>query len=396
MKRLQTTVSLLLILALTSCAGREPSSLSGEVSDASSDVYLAYTPHRMGELEPCGCSQFPEGGLQREFELYRREAFKGLKASGGVSFVPFPENFNAAQAAHYLRKSGFLVEGLNQLGTNVLAPNIEDFLLGVDNVRTLAKKAKFPFTSANIVDKKTGKLVFPAYHEISKGGALFTFIGLSAAPYVGYPAPAEVELKDPAQALDAVLESLGETRSKRVIIVLTSLSSLAQKKLRNDVGGVHFYFGGDLIEPEPGFFQERPNAVWTNPKSRGRSVALLKLTPKLPISYLHNETVSATYRALVEARAGELKGLQGKLKGKKLAKKARMEAEARAREIEKELPSLEMMTLPVAGNFTPYEGKVVVLGGEYTPKDQPFAPLLDSFHEATRSAALHEAEVVKK
>lgn len=386
-------LALVLTALLFGCASNGPTA-PRETASASGEVEIAFTNHRMGELEPCGCSTHPEGGLSREWEFYKREGFKGIATSAGITFVPLPENFNASNNAHYLRKANYLVDGMNQLGVAALGVSIEDALLGVDNLKTLSKKAKFPFLSANLVDKKTGERLFPAYHEIKQGSAVLTFIGLSGGPYYGYPAPAGIEAKEPAAALNEVLAKLPQdSLQNRVFIVLTSLSKREQRRLREEVGRMHFYFGGDLVEPDPGFFQDAPTVVWTNPSNRGRSVALLKLELKTPVNYLRSPTIAGGYEARVESAYEEIKGLQTKLKSKKLAKKARKTAETRLAELEGGLSKLEILSRPESPYSTRYEGKFVVLGDAYAPKAaDPFAPLLDGYHESVRRSALNETQ----
>ncbi len=386
----------LVLIFLAGCAAAP--TVDRTAASEAPTVRLSFTNHRMGELEPCGCSMHPEGGLSREWELYKRENFDGIKTSAGVTFLPLPEAYKAAQKTHYLTKAGYMVEGMNQLGTAVLGVSIEDALLGAESLKALAKKAKFPFISANLVDKNTGKPLFDPAFEVKRDGVIFTFIGLTSQPYYGYPAPADVKATDPATALKTTLAGFSpESMDKRILIVLSSLSKRDQKELQGQIGRVHFYFGGDLNDAEQGFFQETPKVAWTNPQNRGRSVSLLKITAKTPVNFLHSESIAETYRSLAENRASELATLQANLKAKKVAKRDRKWTEARIAELQDGQMRLQIMSQPASDTATVYEGSVVSLNEAYAPKSgDPFGPLLDGYHETVRKAALGEAQTALK
>ncbi len=392
----------ILTLLLSACAGQVPTETTRDAaSSASADenetFYLAYTNHRMGELEPCGCTSFPVGGLQREWSLYKKLSFKGFKATAGVTFLPASVNYNPTLHAHYLQKAAYLIKGLNELGTNLLSPSIEDTLLGVDNLKELAKQAKFPFISANLIDKTTKKRLFEPYLEVKSGKTLVTFVGLSSPAYLSYPASSEAEATDPVKAFSEVVASLPpETLDRRLFILLSSLSQTEQKAIREKVGRVHFYLGGDLVDSDPGFLQDSPTSVRTNPMSRGRAVAILKIVPTLPVVFLRSDTVAESFRILVENQSREAEGLRKKLKSKKLAGAARKSAAAQLEEIENKLPQYEVMSFPAASNSTAYEGKTYVLADSYQPKEDPITPILDGYHESVRKAALNNIETASK
>lgn len=62
-----------------------------------------------------------------------------------------------------LVKGDSIVEIMNTMGYDAMAPGNHDFNYGFDRLKELAKKADFPLISANLQDKTTGKLAFAPY-----------------------------------------------------------------------------------------------------------------------------------------------------------------------------------------------------------------------------------------
>src|SRR5690606_8606291 len=110
-----------------------------------SEVVLSVLSHRMSELEPCGCSSKPRGGVARELE-WRKKNDSALHLSVGTTFVPGPEEFQANQMELYRLKAKFVARALALVKTAVISPSAADTALGLAALQDLAKQSQIPWT----------------------------------------------------------------------------------------------------------------------------------------------------------------------------------------------------------------------------------------------------------
>jgi len=77
-------------------------------------------------------------------------------------------------------KGRAVIDYMNRIGYDLLTVGNHDFDMGVDNLRELAKMAKFPFLGANVVDANTGKILsfLKPYLIKDVGGIRLGIIGL--------------------------------------------------------------------------------------------------------------------------------------------------------------------------------------------------------------------------
>lgn len=104
-----------------------------------------------------------------------------------------------------------IIQALNLTGLDVFSPGSKDFAAGLSNLQKLEALSDFPYISANIRDH-SGRLLFNPYEIVTRDGATVGFIGLSSIFE-----NADVEVDDPVNALDAVVD---EVASKAEIVVL--------------------------------------------------------------------------------------------------------------------------------------------------------------------------------
>ena len=96
------------------------------------------------ELEPCGRSIAPLGGVHRLFNYFAKNPVPSLAyLSAGTAFLPLPEDYHADRSKLYELRRDSLIEVWNQLGLTALAPSVADFTLGIDRLQVLQKKAHF-------------------------------------------------------------------------------------------------------------------------------------------------------------------------------------------------------------------------------------------------------------
>src|SRR3989338_6972382 len=97
------------------------------------------------------------GGSAYLGAVIKRERRLAIIRNGGFVFVD-SGNFFAGPAEGYLLKGSSIIEIMNELGYDAMAIGPKDFAFGEENLRNLAKVAKFPFLSANLVKEYTEEI----------------------------------------------------------------------------------------------------------------------------------------------------------------------------------------------------------------------------------------------
>jgi 2',3'-cyclic-nucleotide 2'-phosphodiesterase (5'-nucleotidase family) len=142
---------------------------------------LIYTSNTLGEVESCGCPEAGDaGGLARRFfyiDSVRKEAKSLLILDGGDALVlSFFDRESEREKAR--RRVGVVLKIYERMGYDTLNIGDTDLGLGVAYLKTLQKKSKIPFLSANLKEKKTGKPIFKSHLVKEVDGMRIGIIGL--------------------------------------------------------------------------------------------------------------------------------------------------------------------------------------------------------------------------
>ncbi|NNU92758.1 bifunctional metallophosphatase/5'-nucleotidase [Geobacillus sp. NFOSA3] len=143
------------------------------------------------------------------------------------------------------------IEFLNKLGFDVGVPGNHEFDEGVDEMLRLIyggthpktgyfRGADFPYVSANVIDKKTGKPILPPYVIKKVKGIPIGFIGvtLSDTPSIVIPSGvAGVAFTDEAEAINEAVKQL-KRRGVRAIVVLAHNPGVSNKDGSNASGEI--------------------------------------------------------------------------------------------------------------------------------------------------------------
>lgn len=120
---------------------------------------LVFSHNISGETHPCGCRNFPLGGLPQVAGL-----FSGLaKNQTEVFYVDTGDTFFPSSVIPASMKDSLsfaannLALGLDQLGLKYLVPGDQDFAMGLDFLKTMADQRKFEFLISNLRDESTIK-----------------------------------------------------------------------------------------------------------------------------------------------------------------------------------------------------------------------------------------------
>ena len=128
-----------------------------------SNLTVLYSGNRQGEFEPCGCRDKNAGGIDREAKFIADLRASGATVHafdvGGLVYSGTAANVNEVAIDHYYR----ILAEIDYTAINV---GFAAFKLGVDKLKDLARNAKAPLVSANIVDGD-GNPVFPTYRKFT-------------------------------------------------------------------------------------------------------------------------------------------------------------------------------------------------------------------------------------
>lgn len=145
-------------------------------------------------------------------------------------------------------KTKALIDGMNRLGYRVANVGERDLAQGYPTFADWTGKAKFPFISANIVDRESGKTVFPPYEivEVERQGKK---IRLGVIGVVRFnpvflkegPAGSQVKIVPPIQAIE---KQLSELQGKvDMTVVLAGLHRDEAKLIAERVKGIDLILG---------------------------------------------------------------------------------------------------------------------------------------------------------
>ncbi len=142
---------------------------------------LIYTSNSMGEVESCGCPESGDaGGLGRRsyyIDTVRKEVKNLLILDGGDALVlSFFDRESEREKAR--KRAGVVLKVYKKMGYDALNIGDTDLGLGVEYLKTLQKKSKIPFLSANLKEKKTGRPIFKSHLVKEVDGMRIGIIGL--------------------------------------------------------------------------------------------------------------------------------------------------------------------------------------------------------------------------
>src|SRR4030042_7125730 len=144
-------------------------------------ITLIYTSNTLGEVKSCGCPEAGDaGGLGRRsyyIDTVRKEAKNLLILDGGDALMlSFFDRESEREKAR--KRAAVVLKIYEKMGYDALNMGDTDLGLGVEYLKTLQKKSKIPFLSANLKEKKTGRPIFKSHLVKEVDGMRIGIIGL--------------------------------------------------------------------------------------------------------------------------------------------------------------------------------------------------------------------------
>ncbi len=186
-------------------------SIPTELLENADHLVIIFSANNHGEREDCGCKRNPMGGLTRRatmIDLARQtrdntsdDDLKALNKYWGfehdASFSPFADAVFVADAGDLLfphstvrsspqdnqhklkQQAEAIVMALNERAPDVFNIGELDLSMGLGTLEELAKKATFPFISANLKRASDDSFPFKGHVVVERHGQKIAFIGLT-------------------------------------------------------------------------------------------------------------------------------------------------------------------------------------------------------------------------
>lgn len=150
-----------LLVVLSSCSFLAKEVAKDEVEKKSAtpaNLALVFSHNISGETHPCGCRNFPLGGLPQVAGLYNN-----LSKNAEVFYVDTGDTFFPSSAVPASMKDSLsfaannLALGLDQIGLKYFVPGDQDFAMGLEFLKNMAERRHFDFLISNLKDEATIK-----------------------------------------------------------------------------------------------------------------------------------------------------------------------------------------------------------------------------------------------
>ena len=151
---------------------------------------------------------------------------KEVAAKGGSVVLLHAGDYNTGVPESDMQNARPDIEGLNMLGVDTLTLGNHEFDYPLQILDMQEKWAKFPFLSANVINKKTNKPLVKPYVVLNKGGLKIAVVGLTTedTAKLGNPDVTEnVSFKNPIDTAKAVVKQLNKKEKPDVRIALTHM-----------------------------------------------------------------------------------------------------------------------------------------------------------------------------
>ena len=145
---------------------------------------------------------------------------------------------------------------LSAAGYNAFVLGNHDFQVSLDQFHKNVRLASFPVVCANVIDRKTGKLLLPPYTILTVQDVKIAVLGVTAdGVAAGLMAVKEgLTVTDPVAAAREYVPKLREQAD--LVFILSHMGVGEDKKLAKDIPGIDVIFGGHSHS-----WQERPILV---------------------------------------------------------------------------------------------------------------------------------------
>lgn len=376
-------LGLLLCFAFFGCSSKQT------VKSQNTNLTFLYSSNRYLDMEPCGCSLNPLGGIAREWN-YLQEVQKTAKHPlyfiSGTSFVPEETRFERKNKSYYTAKADYLLEAFQAFNVSAIAPSAEDLFLGSSELQALARKHGLAFVSLNLLDKQSKKPLFAPYLEMEHDGMPLLILGLSSKPHPKFPANPAIAIRPPEQALADFFAK--NNPSGRLVILLANLDHAEKTRIAQAYPQIHFILGGSNDEVPGSLDQYSGTTVYLNPQGNGKSVYRVDAEIHLPIEHFYNAEMAQAHKDTREIWAARIREKEAQMKT--ASGKARKDLLTEITGMQSFLKRSSTVPTVPGKNTSKYVFARTELGTAYEKGSNPMHALVDRLKDAIREIALEK------
>lgn len=198
-----------------------------------------------GYIDVCGCKRkvVRQGSLSRRATLVRElraGSVPFLLLDGGSALFSLQHNPKPFERPQWLAKARIIIDAYNAMGYDALNVGNADLKLGLETLKELEERARFPFLSANFLDPE-GKPVFRPYIVKAVAGVRVGIIGL----IINTLNPHFIERVAPGCRVRDAIETAREIAAEieddvDVLIALSHCREETNRKLAREVPRIDF------------------------------------------------------------------------------------------------------------------------------------------------------------
>ena len=222
---------LLLALPLMLLGGSRASGAPASGSAPPSDLLVIATTDLKGRTSPCGCHT-PKGGFARSAMV-----LDSLRSAGAAFLYvdaggAFPDQDGRTDLA------AFMYQSLRDQDPAAVGVGPRDLRHGVQFLQSLVRETKLPVLCANLVDRSTGKRLFPATRVVTVRGVKVGLFALIGEHWDLGPARDSLAVTDAENAAHEAVAAL-RAQGAQVILLLSQLGKVGGEDLAAAVPGIH-------------------------------------------------------------------------------------------------------------------------------------------------------------
>lgn len=373
MKKLSYFFASLTLGVLLSCSSQKV------VPQANSekDFTFLVSANRYLDLEPCGCSLNPLGGIAREWNYLAEERAKDpslLYFVAGTSFVREHGRFDPENKAQYSVMAKFAADAFGKFKVTALSPTDEDLYLGEEALKELSRSSQVPFISTNLYSTKTKAPIFQTHLETTHKGVPLLILGASANSERGR------SKKYKAEPIVKTLQTFFKNRPRKVgewVVLLTNATRKERSEIVDKLPEVNWIIGGTNDEVPGSIQQFTGNQMYVNPQGNGKSMYRVSVKVGAPQSKFYNPSMGEAHartRTRWQALLNDPKNTEDKE-----AKKGMQEFLVRSASV----PS------SASPGITEYSYERTEIGPNYDTPTNPMNKLIVELRESVRGLAGH-------
>lgn len=251
--------------------GETPSTSSRKARELAPFTVLVMGDNR-GEIEPCGCKDYPRGGLARRatfVEGARKEGPVLLLDAGDALFEDAYRRSEYGEA-----KAELIIDAMAKMRTAAMAVGDRDLTNGLEWLVSRAEAAGLPLLSSNL-RTEDGKKIFPGHRLFHVGEArvgVFAVFGQRD----GARAPAKLVVEDPEAAARGEIEALRREGADVILGLVHGPSKVVRAVAQLE--------GVDMVVPSHDGsislpYRPRPEAAWIVAGGQmGRTLTTIRLS----------------------------------------------------------------------------------------------------------------------